>query len=107
MLSCFVYNKFYFNQLSHRKTTNGKIQPPFMTFNVGNVIAENVDKSGISLLSRSLIPINEVFDKQNQFVKLWTKVQNGVKVTFKKHTDNFNIGCYLSVHHSINSQIID
>ena len=37
-----------------------------MTFNVGNVIAENVDKS-ITLLSRSLIPINEVFDKQNQF----------------------------------------
>ena len=36
-------------------------------FNVSNVIAENVDKSGISLLSQSLIQINEIFDKQNQF----------------------------------------
>ena len=38
-----------------------------MTFNLGNVIAENVDKSGITLSSRSFILINEVFDKQNQF----------------------------------------
>ena len=63
-----------------------------MTFNVGNVIAENVDKSGITLLSRSLIPINEVLDKQNQSGTSNCE-QKGVKVTFKKHTDNFNIDC--------------
>ena len=69
VMSCdvmFSYQKF-FNQISHRKTTNDKIQSPFMMFNVDNVISENVDKSGITLLSRRLIPMNEVFDKQNQF----------------------------------------
>ena len=32
------------NQLSHRKPTNGNIPPPFMRFNVSNVIAENLNK---------------------------------------------------------------
>ena len=40
-----------------------------MTFNGSNVIAENVNKSGKIILSRSLIPINEVFDNQNHFGK--------------------------------------
>ena len=46
---------------------NDKIQLPFMTFNVSNGIAKNINKSGITLLSRSLITLNEVFDKRNQF----------------------------------------
>ena len=67
VMACFAYQKFSFNQLSHRKTMNNKIQPPLMTFNVSNSIAKNVNKSGITLLRRSLITINEIFDKQNQF----------------------------------------
>ena len=38
-----------------------------MMFNVSNVIAENLNESALSLLNRSLFPINEVFDKQNRF----------------------------------------
>ena len=67
MMACFAYQKFSFNQISQRKTVNGKIQPSFMTFNVSNGIAKSINKSGITLLCRSLITINEVFDKQNQF----------------------------------------
>ena len=67
VMAYFAYQKFSFNQLSHRKTMNDKIQPPFMTFNVSNGIAKNINKSGITLLSRSLITLNEVFDKRNQF----------------------------------------
>ena len=48
VLSFFVYQTVSFNQLSHRKSTNGKIQTPFITF---NVIAKNVNKNGITLLS--------------------------------------------------------
>ena len=35
----------------------------YMTFNVSNVSAENVTRSCITLFSRSLSQINEVFDK--------------------------------------------
>ena len=59
MLSCFVYKHFFFNELSHGKITNGEIPSPFMTFN----IAKNHYKSGKTLLSRGLIPLNEEFDK--------------------------------------------
>ena len=67
MLSCFVYQKFSFNELSHRKLMNNKILSPFMTCNVSNVIAKNNNKSGTTLSSQSLIPLNKVFHKQKKF----------------------------------------
>ena len=60
MLSCFVYQKSSFSELSHSKITNWEIPLPFMTF---NVIAKNQNKSGTTLLSRNLIPLNETFYK--------------------------------------------
>ena len=60
-------SKFSCNQLSYTKATIDKIPPLSMPLNVSNIIAENINKSGITLFSRSLIPINETFDKQNQF----------------------------------------
>ena len=36
---------------------------PFMTFNVRNVIAKKYYKSDKTMLSRGLIPLNEVFNK--------------------------------------------
>ena len=36
---------------------------PFMTFNIRNVIAKNHYKSDNTMLSRGLIPLNEVFNK--------------------------------------------
>ena len=62
MQSCFVHQNLTFNELSHRKITNGEISPTFMTFTVSYVIAENFNKT-TTLLSRRLIPLNEVFDK--------------------------------------------
>ena len=38
-----------------------------MTLNVNNVIDKNRSKSGTTLFSRSLIPLNKVVDKQNKF----------------------------------------
>ena len=49
----------------HSKVTNGEISAPFMTFDVSNVITENDNKREYNTLSRSLIALNEVFDKQN------------------------------------------
>ena len=42
---------------------NGEIPTPFMTFNVSYVIAKNHNKTSSNLLSWSLIPLKEVFDK--------------------------------------------
>ena len=38
-----------------------------MTLNVNNAIDKNRSKSGTTLFSRSLIPLNKVVDKQNKF----------------------------------------
>ena len=45
------------------KIINGEIPPPFITFKVSYIIAKNHNKSGTTLLSQSLIPLNKVFDK--------------------------------------------
>ena len=65
MLS-FCLLKVLLNELSQSKITNGGIAPPFMTFNVSYVIAKNHNKSGATLLSRSLVPLNELFDMTNK-----------------------------------------
>ena len=64
-----------------------------MKFNVTNVIAETVTKSCIILLSRSFDSDKWSIPQAKPIwnVKLWTNIQNGAKVTFKKRTDNFNI----------------
>ena len=41
--------------------------PPLMKLNISNVTSENSHKSVKTLLSKSLIPLNEGFDKQNSF----------------------------------------
>ena len=96
MLSCLVYQKFTFNELSRRKITNGEIQPPFMTFNVSCVIAKNH--------SKLVQPVELRQVKQIWNVKNLSNVQNRVKFMFKKHTVILKMCPYLSVRRSINSQ---
>ena len=82
---------------------NGKIPSPFMTFNVSNAIAKTHNKSGKTRLSHGLVLLNEIFDKWNKFGTP-SNIQNSVKFTFKRHSDNFKIMQYLLANHSINSQ---
>ena len=51
---------------STAKSRTEKFRSPFMMFNASYIIAKNHYKSGKTLLSRSLIPLNEVFDKKNK-----------------------------------------
>ena len=58
------YWNYSFNELAHSKITNSEIPSPFMTFNDSYRLAKT-QKSDTTMLSRSLIPLNEVhvFDK--------------------------------------------
>ena len=66
-----------------------------MMFNVSNIIAENVNKSGIYNPVESMSDSDKWSTRQAKpiwKVRLWTNVQNGIKITFKKSTDNLDIG---------------
>ena len=44
-------------------------------------------------------------NKTNLELQYWSNIQNGIKFTFKRRTDNFKIMGYLSAYHSINLKI--
>ena len=73
-----------------------------ITFHVSNVSAESDHKSGTTLLSRGMIPLNELFNKQKNFGK--STVDEMFKMASilrprNMYTDNFGISRYLSAHY--------
>ena len=72
-----------------------------MTFNHSSRGAENHNKNSIILFRQCLIPLNEVFDKQNNFEK--TNVDQKVKIASNVCSRNI-LTRYFSAHQSIMSQ---